>query len=187
MNLAAALEACSDLLERHGGHAGAAGFEIATDRWEAFRERFLAIAAANPPADPRPVLRVDLVVAALDVGYVLHRELAALAPCGPGNPDPLVAIRGLTVVRARAANGGHSQVTLRRDRDVLDGIAFDWPELADAVAEGDRIDVVGRLMSRTFAGLETLQIEIRDAGPAGHAGAEAASPTLDTPLAGVPA
>lgn len=187
MNLAAALEACSDLLERHGGHAGAAGFEIATDRWEAFRERFLTIAAANPPADPRPVLRVDLVVPALDVGYALHGELAALAPCGPGNPDPIVAIRGLTVVRARAANGGHSQVTLRRDRDVLDGIAFDWPELADAVAEGDRIDVVGRLMSRTFAGLETLQVEIRDAAPAGQLDADAVSPTLGTPLAGVPA
>jgi single-stranded-DNA-specific exonuclease len=187
VNLAAALEACSDLLERHGGHAGAAGFEIVTDRWEAFRERFLTIAAASPRADPRPVLRVDLVVPALDVDYALHRELAALAPCGPGNPDPLVAIRGLTVVRARVAGGGHSQVTLRRDRDVLDGIAFDWPELAGVVAEGDRIDVVGRLMSRTFAGLETLQVEIRDAAPADRVDREAGSPVMDTRPSGIPA
>ena len=187
MNLAAALEACSDLLERHGGHAGAAGFEIVTDRWEAFRDRFLTIAASSPPADPRPVLRIDLVVPALDVGYALHRELAALAPCGPGNRDPLVAIRGLTVVRARVAGGGHSQVTLRRDRDVLDGIAFDWPELAGFVAEGDRIDVVGRLMSRTFAGLETLQVEIRDAAPSDGTDAEARAAVADTRLSGMPA
>jgi single-stranded-DNA-specific exonuclease len=181
LNLAAALEACSDLLERHGGHAGAAGFEIATDRWEAFRGRFLTIAAAHPPSDPRPVLRIDLDVPALDVDYALHRDLAALAPCGPGNPDPLVAIRTLTVVRARAANGGHSQLTLRRDRDVLDGIAFGWPELAEAVAEGDRIDVVGRLMSRSFAGLETLQVEIRDAAPSGFNAAAAPTAPIGAP------
>ena len=59
-----------------------------------------------------------------DVDYGLHRELGALAPCGPGNPDPLVAVLGLTVTRVRAATGGHSQLTLKRERDVLDGIAF---------------------------------------------------------------
>jgi single-stranded-DNA-specific exonuclease len=167
LDLAAALEGCGDLLERHGGHAGAAGFEIAGDRWDAFRERFLALASALPPPDPRPLLRIDLAVPALGVDYALHRELAGLAPCGPGNPDPLVAILGLTVVRARAATGGHTQLTLRRDRDVLDGIAFGRSDLVEAVGEGDRLDVVGRLASRAFGGLESLQVEIRDAAPAG--------------------
>ena len=36
------------------------------------------------------------------VGYDLVRELAALAPFGPGHPDPLVAILGLTVTRVRS-------------------------------------------------------------------------------------
>ena len=167
LDLGEALEACSDLLVRHGGHAGAAGFEIAPDRWDAFRARFLALSAVLPRPDPRPELRLDLVLPAAEVGYALLRDLAAVAPCGPGNPEPVVAMLDLTVVRARAANGGHSQVVLRRERDVLDGIAFDWPELASLVSEGDRIDVVGRLVSRSFAGLETLQIEVRDAAPAG--------------------
>jgi single-stranded-DNA-specific exonuclease len=179
MDLAAALEACADLLDRHGGHAGAAGFEIAADRWDAFRDRFIGLATALPEPDPRPLLRIDLALPALDVDYALYRELAALAPCGPGNPDPLVAILGLTVVRARAATGGHSQLTLRRDRDVLDGIAFGWAELAGSVREGDRIDVVGRVMSRLFGGHETLQIEIRDAAPEGwHTDAAAGAATL---------
>jgi single-stranded-DNA-specific exonuclease len=167
LNLAAALEGCGDLLERHGGHAGAAGFEIAADRWEPFRERFLALAAALPAPDPRAPLRIDLALPAAGVDYALHRELAGLAPCGPGNPDPLVAILGLTVVRVRAAAGGHSQLTLRRERDVLDGIAFGRPDLAETVGEGDRLDVVGRLASRAFGGLESLQVEIRDAASSG--------------------
>jgi single-stranded-DNA-specific exonuclease len=167
LHLADSLAALSDLLIRHGGHAGAAGFEIETGRWDAFRERFMALAAAAEPADPEPSIELALALPAIGVGYDLWRELLRLEPVGVGNPEPLVAILGLTVVRAREAAGGHSQLVLRRDRDVLDGIAFGWPELSTAVHEGDRIDVVARLASRRFGGIESLQLEIRDAAPAG--------------------
>ena len=167
IHLADALASCADLLIRHGGHAGAAGFEIATEHWQALRERFLAIATASGPVDARPTVALDLALAARDVDYSLHRELARLAPCGTGNPEPVVAVLGLTVVRAREATGGHTQLVLKRERDVLDGIAFGWPELATLVDPGDRIDVVGRVSSRRFGGLESLQLEIRDAAPSG--------------------
>ena len=167
LDLGAALERCGDLFTRFGGHAGAAGFELPADRWPAFCDRFLALAAETAPRDPRAALRIDLALPALGVDYGLFRELAGLAPCGPGNPDPLVAVLGLTVTRVRAANGGHSQLTLRRDRDVLDGIAFGRPDLAEVVHEGDRLDVVARLVSRRFGGFETLQLEIRDAATSG--------------------
>jgi hypothetical protein len=78
-----------------------------------------------------------------------------------------VAILGLTVTRVRAASGGHAQITLRRILDVIDGIAFDRADLVDSVSEGDRIDVVGRITSRRFGGLESLQIDIRDVAPSG--------------------
>jgi single-stranded-DNA-specific exonuclease len=167
LHLADALVSCSDLLIRHGGHAGAAGFEIAADLWGQFRERFMALAAAAEPADPTPSLEIDLAVPATAVGYDLHRELLRLEPAGTGNPEPLVAILGLTVVRAREASGGHSQLVLRRDRDVLDGIAFGWADLWSRVHEGDKVDVVARLASRRFGGFESLQLDIRDAAPAG--------------------
>ena len=121
-------------------------------------------------------LPIDLAVPALDVDYRLYRELAGLAPCGPGNPDPLVAVLGLTVTRVRPATGGHSQLTLRRDRDVLDGIAFGRADLAEIVREGDRLDVVARLTSRTFGGFESLQLEIRDVATAGSHPAAAGDP-----------
>ena len=167
VDLAAALSTCADLFTRHGGHAGAAGFELPADRWPEFVERFEAIAALAVPADPRAVLRIDLAVPALDVDYRLLRELAGLTPYGPGNPEPLVAVLGLTVTRVRVAADDHTSLTLRRDRDVLDGIAFGRADIAALVQEGDRIDVVARLASRTFGGFESLQLEIRDAAPSG--------------------
>jgi single-stranded-DNA-specific exonuclease len=167
LDLGATLERCGDLLIRHGGHAGAAGFEIATERWPAFMERFLAIAADSVPPDPRVSVAIDLALPAAEVDYDLYRELAGLAPCGPGNPDPLVAVLGLTVTRVRAATGGHSQLTLRRERDVLDGIAFGRSDIAEVVREGDRLDVVARLTSRKFGGFESLQLDIRDVATSG--------------------
>ena len=166
-DLADALQRCADLLTRFGGHAGAAGFEIPEDRWPAFRERFLALAAATMPSDPRPELRLDLALPAAEVDYALLREVAQLAPTGPGNPDPLVGVFGLTVTRVRAASGGHTQLTLKRRIDVLDAIAFDRADLADTIHEGDRVDVVARVMSRSFGGFESLQLEIRDVATAG--------------------
>ena len=114
LDLGATLERCADLFTRFGGHAGAAGFELPADRWDAFRERFLALAEERAPRDPRLPLAIDLALPALDVDYALWRELAGLAPAGPGNPEPLIAVLGMTVTRVRAANGGHSQLTLRR-------------------------------------------------------------------------
>jgi single-stranded-DNA-specific exonuclease len=167
LSLVAALTACGDLFVRFGGHAAAAGFELPVARWDEFTDRFGELAAAAAPDDTRPVLAVDLALPAGYVDYGLFRDLARLAPCGPGNPDPLVAVLGLTVQRVRAANGGHTQLVLKRDRDVLDGIAFGRPDLAVTVTEGERVDVVARLASRVFGGLETLQLEVRDVASSG--------------------
>ena len=175
-DLAAALDECHDFFIRHGGHAGAAGFEIEASRWDAFRERFLGVAArtVRTRADPRPELLLDLALRAPEVDYQLLREFTVLAPAGEGNPEPLVAILGLTVTRVRSASGGHTQLTLRRDRDVLDAIAFGRPDLAESVAEGDRVDVVASLASRTFGGFESLQLIVRDVAPSGSHPAAAA-------------
>ena len=167
LDLGAALEACADLFIRFGGHAGAAGFEIATERWPAFVERFTALAAIAAPRDPRTAVSIDLALPASAIDYSLHRSLARLAPCGAGNPEPVVAVLGLVVTRSREVSGGHTQLTLKRRLDILDGIAFGRSDLATTVSEGDRVDVVGRLTSRRFGGFESLQLEIRDVATSG--------------------
>jgi single-stranded-DNA-specific exonuclease len=190
LDLGAALESCADLFSRHGGHAGAAGFELPASRWDEFVGRFTTLAATAAPRDPRLALAIDLAIPALDVDYALHRDLARLAPCGPGNPEPLIAIVGLTATRVRPATGGHSQLTLKRRLDVLDGIAFGRPDIAEVVREGDRLDVVARVTSRRFGGFESLQLDIRDVATSGAHPETAAllgSLPSSAALAGVPA
>ena len=184
LDLGAAIASCGDLLLRHGGHAGAAGFELPADRWPAFRERFLPLAAAaagEPEAVPS--LQVDVAIPARSLDYALLRDLGRLAPAGTGNPEPLVAVLGLQVVRVREASGGHTQVVLKRELDVVDGIAFGWPELATSISEGERVDILARVMSRRFGGIESLQLEIRDAAASAYRDADPLTVPPGPPLA----
>lgn len=174
-DLAAAFTACAPHFERFGGHAGAAGCSLRSAEFERFRDRIERLAAAFRPAeedgpaepegDERAPLRLDLALRAEHVDYPLLRELARLEPAAEA--PAVLGIAGLTVLRARAVAGGHAQLTVRKGREVLDGVAFGRPELAEQIREGDRVDVVARLTSRTFGGFESLQLEIRDVAPAG--------------------
>jgi single-stranded-DNA-specific exonuclease len=166
-NLAEALIACGDLLVRHGGHAAAAGFDIAADRWPDFSARFLALAAERVVPSGPLELTVDLVLAADAVDYDFVREMALLEPNGAGNPVPTVAITGFRVVRVRAANGGHTQLVLGRSRDVVDAVAFHRPDLPAMLREGDRIDVVALAASRSFGGFESIQLQVIDVASEG--------------------
>jgi single-stranded-DNA-specific exonuclease len=164
-DLAQAFAGCGDLFERFGGHPAAAGCHLAPERYEAFCERFAAQAPVFVPRTaPRP-LRLDLVVRADSADYVLLRELAPLE--AGGEPPAMVGIAGFVVARVRPASGGHTQLTLRRGNEVVDGICFGRADLVDTLAEGAVVDVVARLSSRTFGGREALQLDIRDIGPAG--------------------
>jgi len=164
-DLAASFGRLADLFERYGGHAAAAGCELVPHNYAAFRERLTALAGTLTPSEPE--LLLDINLPALDVDYGLLRELALLEPAGVGNPAPLVGVAGLGVARVRPANGGHTQLVLRKGREVLDGICFGRDDLHGLLQEGAEIDVVARLASRVFGGFETLQLEVRDLAPAG--------------------
>jgi single-stranded-DNA-specific exonuclease len=160
-----ALTSMADLFERFGGHSAAAGCHMPAANIDAFRRRMGEAAAGFRPIEP--TLELDLLVDALEVDYRLLAELLRLEPAGVGNPLPLVGIRGLTVARVRRANGGHTQLVVRKGAEVLDGICFGRDDIAEFVTEGDRLDIVARLDSRAFGGFESIQLEVRDLGPPG--------------------
>ncbi len=166
-DLGAAFAANDRLFERHGGHAAAAGCHLDPERYGEFREAMLArFGGITVIPDRRRTLVLDLVVSGGSVDHVLLAELRPLD--GVGDEPPLLAIAGLSVARVRSANGGHTQMTLRKGVEVLDGICFGRSDLVDLLHEGDVVDVAARLMSRRFAGIETLQLEVRDVAPGGH-------------------
>jgi len=94
-----ALRGCSDLLERYGGHDGAAGVTLPMANLPAFQQRMNAIVETSIGTEPPiPELKLDgeLPLSALTLDVL--RELERLEPCGQGNPAPSFAAVGLRVV-----------------------------------------------------------------------------------------
>ncbi|MFN8518914.1 MAG: DHH family phosphoesterase [Chloroflexota bacterium] len=196
VDLGATFAAHAELFERFGGHAAAAGCHLAPERYDAFRAAMQS-PVVGAPGSPQPdgsvgagrrALSLDLAVSA---GSVDHLLLADLLPLdGAGDEPPVLGITGLSVARVRLANGGHTQLTLRKGTEVLDAICFGRADLAETLHEGDAIDVAARVMSRSFGGYETLQLEVRDVASPGlvsrlwHASSASDAPTpVDPPLA----
>ena len=94
-DLAVALRECSDLLERHGGHAMAAGLSVSPTKVSEFRRRLNEIAKRTLTPDQfHPRLRIDAEVEAHEISIERIAELARLQQTGMGNPAVQFCTRG---------------------------------------------------------------------------------------------
>jgi single-stranded-DNA-specific exonuclease len=155
------LREVSDLLVRYGGHAAAAGLTIEAGKLGELRARLSAAARASLVADGRPgELSVDAEVPLQEIDDILAEELRRLEPFGIGNPEPLLAARGVTVERTRIVGQGHLQVTLRDGLHARDGIAFG---LADQdPGSGARVHAAFVPEVDVFRGVRRLRMRVRE-------------------------
>jgi single-stranded-DNA-specific exonuclease len=162
-NLHAALKSAEDLLVRYGGHAAAAGLTIEKAQLPALRVR-LQEAARRHLGETLPAreLKLDAEVALAAIDEPFATELRRLEPYGIGNPEPLLAIRGVVLERARAvgATNGHLQVTLRDGLHARDGIGFNLAE--NAPDTGSRVRVAFFPELDTFRGVTRVRVRLRE-------------------------
>jgi single-stranded-DNA-specific exonuclease len=168
-NVVRALEACGSWLTKRGGHAAAGGFSTQPETWDAFASAFGALPRPFPEGGAEDAggpgrLAVDLVLPARMLTWDLLDELGRLAPYGPGNADPVLAVTGLTVGDARRVGAGddHLSFRLRRRLETVDAIAFGVGPDAPIPEPGQPLDVVGTLEQRTIDGEPRLQIRVVD-------------------------
>ncbi len=156
-DLHAALEQCSDLLERFGGHPMAAGLTIRRDRLEAFRERFNSLVANQlSPEELGPEQRVDLELPLGDVTAELEHLARHLEPTGAGNPGPVFGVRGVRFGQKRRVGNGHLKGVLEEGAARLSCIGFSWADRVPWLTDAP-VDVAFRLESDDWNGTPSLQ------------------------------
>lgn len=159
-----ALEACSDSLDRFGGHEMAAGFDLRRSRLDQFLASMRTYARRELPPDRlRRDLRIDLQLALGDVTPEFHRRLSYLGPFGNSNPRPRILTRRVRIRDARATRDGHHlKAMLESGEARVDAIGFGLgPRTAEANGEGRR-DVVFELHEDHRRAHPGLQAHITD-------------------------
>lgn len=165
-NITAALDQCSDLLIRYGGHAAAAGFTVANDKLEALRERLKDLATEQlEGVELTPTLLIDAEVELSEVDWATQALLTQLEPCGYANPSPLLLSRRAIVRDARTVGTEerHLKLTLSDGRIAWDAIAFHQGQWADQLP--GYIDVVYSLEVNEWNGEKRLQLNVKDLRP----------------------
>ncbi len=159
-----ALDAVSDLLVRHGGHAAAAGFTVRREHIPRLRDRLLEIARTQLGALAlHPTLQVDAEVALGSLSWEVYRTIEQLRPFGYGNPIPIFVSRKVRIVQARAvgAHGQHLKLRLADECGRLwDAIAFRRGDLLKLLPPW--IDLAYELHVNEWNGRTTLQLQVRD-------------------------
>lgn len=152
LHLVDTLTDCGDLLDRFGGHAMAAGLTITQERVTEFTQRFTDAASRRlGPEDLLPSLSIDAEVQLADLSGEVARQLQRLAPFGAGNPEPVLAARGLRAVTTKVMGDG-----LHLKLGVTDGEGF-------AEAVGFRLGDASELLAFTRAQIDlafTVEIDM---------------------------
>jgi single-stranded-DNA-specific exonuclease len=161
-DLLAGLQACSDHLQRFGGHRAAAGLEIMPGRVEGFRDAFVAHAAATIGSDERVrTERIDAVIGGDRIGLDLAEELERMGPFGMGNPGVSLLVPSARVRDVRGmGEGKHSRFNLHSGVNRALTVAFGRPSIP--VAEDEAIDAAVRLEVNQWNGALEPRLVLRE-------------------------
>jgi single-stranded-DNA-specific exonuclease len=164
-DLHAALGACSEHLERFGGHRAAAGLSIRPENVDAFTEAFARYADANVADEElQPVTVVDAVLPrGTRLTLELAGELAELAPFGLGNPEVTLLAAGAELAELQTVGEGkHLRFRVRQaGADAGGAIAFGFGGQLDRLRRPGRYDVAFRLQENRWNGTIAPQLMIR--------------------------
>jgi len=161
----AALQACSDLLERHGGHPAAGGFTVRAEHVAALHERLNQRAQAWLQSDASlRAVRPEALVAFSELDRGFWQQLQRLEPFGIAHPTPLFWSSRCTVVEQRQLRGGHLQLKLQQGESTLRAIAWRW---SGSWTLPRQLDVAFHLRLNRWQGEERLQLELVDLRPSG--------------------
>lgn len=168
INIIEALEKCSDLLIRFGGHAQAAGVRVAPGKIEKFYEKLSQIIEKELQGkDIIPELEIDAEIKAQDINWDLVSELKKMEPFGEGNVEPVFLMKGMLIQDLRIVGNGSKHLKLAlRSRDggpkIFDAIGFGFGDKLPDLKNGDRIDIVFNLQEDEWNGNKKIQLKLVD-------------------------
>ncbi len=169
-HLLEALDSCSGLFSRYGGHAEAVGCSFDPQGCrngliDRLKTALCSYADSTLEASQLvPQLRIESVLPTSELNLALFDQIQQLAPFGVGNPVPFFAS-----CRARVAAGPwvlkerHLKLRLETgEGESVEAIWWGKGQQAEQLKPGDQIDVTYTLSKNVYGGQARLQLFLRD-------------------------
>lgn len=161
------------ILEKGGGHAMAAGFEIAEIRLPDLQS-FLSARFGDHMNGERlvPVLDLDAALQPRAATTDFVTSLERMGPFGAGNAEPRFVFPNVRLTFADLVGGAHLRLQIEgADGTRLKAIAFRAAENELGAlltsARGQRLHLAGHLRRDTWQGRDSVQLVVEDAALAG--------------------
>jgi single-stranded-DNA-specific exonuclease len=161
-----ALDQCADLLERHGGHAMAAGFTVRNENLSQLLDRLQMIADKELSGkELLKTVKADIEIPIEKVHEISMTTLERIQPTGMGNSDVVFVSRNVVIRNARTlgAEKKHLKFTCKAGDYLLDAVAWrqaDWMPFLPGT-----FDLMYEIEENSYMGNRTMQLNIRDMRP----------------------
>lgn len=163
-----ALDECSDLLVRHGGHAMAAGFTVKIENLPALVKKLSGIADRQlGQQELKQMLKVDCEVPVGEITPNIYRDLESLQPTGMSNPSALFVAKNVKFsdVKTMGKESTHLRCVIEGS-PINQAVAFNQAQWYSVWKETkSRFDIVYTIEINRYFEKETQQINIRDMRP----------------------
>ena len=168
VNLFKAVESCSDILTRFGGHEAAVGVTLPVDKLPEFRARLCDYMGKLPESSFHPLVKVDAQVDLGELTIENVEQLERLAPFGQENPTPRFMLRNVRLANCRAvgATKNHLSCTLTDGVNRVDGIMFHCDHIDTLLTCGCVVDAVFEAQIDEWRGRRKVKCMLQALEPA---------------------
>ena len=155
-----AINACSDILLKYGGHELAAGVSVGCDKVDLFRKRINEYALTQGIAIPQ--LNIDFRLNPAGMSVDMAFAIKSLEPFGMGNPTPIFGIFGVSLEKITAIGGGkHLKLLCRKNGNVFQSLLFGVTPEQFCFTVGDTLDLAVTLDTNLYQGQYNLSVQVK--------------------------
>ena len=164
VNLFDAVERCSDLLTRFGGHAGAVGVTLPAQRLPELRARLDAALSELPEEAFLDTGEIATTVDLAELDIDTIEEISRLEPFGQGNKVPLLAATGVTMADRFCVGktADHMRFTATDGVSSVPAIMFRVPDIEEVCACDSVVDLVFEAVAEHWQGRVKPKLMVRD-------------------------
>jgi single-stranded-DNA-specific exonuclease len=161
-----AISACSDLLDKFGGHKYAAGLTMDKSNLGAFQQRFEEVVSQTITEEMlMPVVEIDIPIQFDSMNDKFNNILKQMAPFGPENQKPVFEAKNV-FVESNLANFKERHLRFAAgqegNKSIYNVVGFDMIQYYDQLTNGGHFSMAFTLEENTYNGTTTLQLRIKD-------------------------